>query len=406
MTKFSHDFPAIVSKFAHKLGRSPPRVTESIATAAGIVFLRSYKLGCIVTARGAQGALVVRKQDGSWTNPLALGMGGLALGADIGVENTSMMIVFQTHASCDAFMSGAASFGLNASLIVGRFGETAEGMVFANEDTEVFCFNQKGLYGGLSLEFTGIRLDHERNYAAYDRMQELGLRRPRIEHFTDPQWAEQPGFAQVLHAALADQAARHARARRRAHGDTRFTVRGPAAPWLETQQQAQQQAEVDGAPRPLAPAPRLWAGVQEDVDAFVGVTGADEATARVYLLSHGDIKAAADAYYEDEQSHVAAPDEQVHVYVQQQQQQLIDPFELPAPTPKLQQQPLQRRQRQPAQGAFVPCVAAGAGVAAEEGEGEGGPQRHTVDLLSAPNETLLALDAMHAASPTWSLIYH
>lgn len=391
MTKFSHDFPTIVSKFAHKLGRSPPRVTESIATAAGIVFLRSYKLGCIVTARGAQGALVVRKQDGSWTNPLALRMGGLALGADIGVENTSMMIVFQTHASCDAFMSGAASFGLNASLIVGRFGETAEGMVFANEDTEVFCFNQKGLYGGLSLEFTGICLDHERNYAAYDRMQELDLRRPRIEHFTDPQWAEQPGFAQVLHAALADQAARHARARRRAHGDTRFTVRGPAAPWLETQQ-----AQVDGAPRPLAPTPRLWAGVQEDVGTFVGVTGADEATARVYLLAHGGIKAAADAYYEDEQS---------HVYVQQQQQ-LIDPVELPAPTPKLLQQPLQRRQRQPAQGAFIPCVAAGAGVAAEEGEGEGGPQRHTVDLLSAPNETLLALDAMHAASPTWSLIHH
>lgn len=391
MTNFTHDFPTIVRKFASKLGRTPPRVTESIANAAGIVFLRSYKLGCIVTARGAQGALVVRKRDGSWTNPLALGMGGLALGADIGIENTSMLLVFQTRASCDAFMSGAASFGLNASLIVGRFGETAEGMIFASEDTEVYCFGQKGLYGGLSLEFTGIRLDHQRNYAVYDRLQDLGLRRPRIEDFMDPQWAEQPEFTHVLHAALAEQATRHARTRRR---DTRFTARGPAAPWLETQQTQQTQTQTQTQ---RVEADRASQVVQAaDVDTFMGVTGADTGTARAYLLAHGHIKAAADAYYEDRRSRADAAAGQQQVQGEQQQQQLVDPFELPAPTEELQlqlqlhhhQQQQQHQYQQPAQGALV----------LYQGAGEGSSQRHTFDLLSSPNETPLALDATHTAT--------
>merc|ERR1719473_15245 len=107
----STSFPTLCDKFARKLQRVPPKVTNAIHTAQGIIFLRTYKLGCIITARGANGAVVIRREDGSWANPAAVGMGGMAIGADIGVESSSIIIVCQSRYAIENVLSSARSGG-------------------------------------------------------------------------------------------------------------------------------------------------------------------------------------------------------------------------------------------------------------------------------------------------------
>mmetsp|Transcript_7617 Transcript_7617/g.9936 ORF Transcript_7617/g.9936 Transcript_7617/m.9936 type:complete len:107 (+) Transcript_7617:604-924(+) len=47
-------------------------IKKRFAEAIAVVFLRTLRVGCIVTVRGGKGVLLRKKEDGSWSAPLAL----------------------------------------------------------------------------------------------------------------------------------------------------------------------------------------------------------------------------------------------------------------------------------------------------------------------------------------------
>merc|ERR1711990_1232996 len=156
-----------------------------MGSASGIVYLSAYRLGCIVTVRGASGALVVRRNDGRWSNPCALRMAGVALGADIGVENSDMMIVLKTDKAVAKFVSGSLALGLNGCLTVGKLGRAVEGMVYADDEAVVYSFS-KGVYGGVSLEFSRIVAWRRRNKECYAALRDR--HEVTIADFVDASW--------------------------------------------------------------------------------------------------------------------------------------------------------------------------------------------------------------------------
>merc|ERR1719163_1410471 len=186
-------FGTTCDKFGKALNRAPALVSNATRGARGIVFLSAYRLGCIVTVRGASGALVVRRNDGRWSNPCALRMAGVALGADIGVENSDMIVVLKSDKAVSKFMSGSLTLGLNGCLAVGTLGRSVEGMLFADDEAVVYSFS-KGIYGGVSVEFSG-----NKECYTYLRSKDQVV----VSDFLDASWqSERPAFAELLHKVL------------------------------------------------------------------------------------------------------------------------------------------------------------------------------------------------------------
>lgn len=129
--------------------------------------LRVFRLGCIVTIRGGRGVVVAKLDNGKFSDPVPLKMGGVAVGADIGLQMTDVIIALKHPGDLHAFTSTTGSIGLNGSFCIGPFGYEGEGAVVDGDTATMSIGHSKGLYGGLSLEFTGITINMPAMREAY-----------------------------------------------------------------------------------------------------------------------------------------------------------------------------------------------------------------------------------------------
>jgi len=198
----STDMGVICDAFEKHLTNAPASVRQAVSTAKGVAFLRSYKMGCIVTIRGATGAVVVRRADNSWSNPCAVKMGGVALGADIGVENAKMLLVLKTDNAVRNLMAGTLGVGLDASIVLGPVGKGVEVMHLETEGTVIYSV-RKGLYGGASINFTALKVWTSKTKEVYPHLSNVGD--ISIADFEDCSWLEHPPFAESLLRTLSAQ---------------------------------------------------------------------------------------------------------------------------------------------------------------------------------------------------------
>jgi len=159
-------------------------------------------MGCIVTIRGATGAVAVRRADNSWSNPCAVKMGGVALGADIGAENTKMLLVLKTDAAVQSLIAGTLGVGLDASISIGPVGKGVEGMYLETEGTVVYSV-RKGLYGGASINFTALKVWASKTKEMYPNLS--NVTDISIADFEDCSWLERAPFAESLLQTLTEQ---------------------------------------------------------------------------------------------------------------------------------------------------------------------------------------------------------
>ncbi|KAJ5927039.1 hypothetical protein N7516_008812 [Penicillium verrucosum] len=148
---------AILESFINpklKIDGEIPR--KIFAGAKGIAVFTALRVGFLGSIRFGSGLIVARLQDGSWSAPSAMAMGGLGAGGQFGAELTDFVFVLTTDAAVKTFMqSGNLTLGGNISMAVGPIGRSAEagGVVGTKSATGVFAYSKtRGLYGGLTLE--------------------------------------------------------------------------------------------------------------------------------------------------------------------------------------------------------------------------------------------------------------
>lgn len=144
-------------------------VTKQLQECAGVAFIRLYRLGCIVTVRGGQGIVMKKRSDSTFGAPLAVTMLGPGLGASIGVQVSNIMLFFKTEELVDAFVQNVGTFGINGSLGAGTIGREGEAIITtATHKAGILAFSStKGLYGGVSIEFSGLIPDKPANQSFY-----------------------------------------------------------------------------------------------------------------------------------------------------------------------------------------------------------------------------------------------
>lgn len=161
------DIPEFLLRYPSELKGGDFDLSKLLGKARGVAFLRVYRLGCIVTVRGSRGLLFAKNEaTDEWSAPSAIQFGGIAVGADIGLERSDFMVIIKTKDALDSFAKNALQAGLNGCLALGPFGRSGEIAIGSGGDIVVVS-RSVGIYGGVSLEFSGLLHDDAKNQIMY-----------------------------------------------------------------------------------------------------------------------------------------------------------------------------------------------------------------------------------------------
>jgi lipid-binding SYLF domain-containing protein len=135
----------------------------AVAVVPGVV-----RIGLGLGARRGKGILVVRQDDGSWSNPAFITLTGGSFGFQAGVQRTDVVLVFKTRRGVDNIANGKLTLGADASIAAGPVGRSVEGATDIRFQAEIVSYSRsRGIFAGVSLAGSGVSMDRRANAAYY-----------------------------------------------------------------------------------------------------------------------------------------------------------------------------------------------------------------------------------------------
>ncbi len=139
------------------------RNAYAIAVVPGVI-----KAGFWIGGSYGKGILVVRRDDGRWSNPTFISIAAGSFGPQIGAQSTDIILVFKSRKSVDNIARGQFQLGADASIAAGPVGRQTSASTDLRLNAEVYSYaRSRGLYVGMSLEGAMISMDNKSNYAFY-----------------------------------------------------------------------------------------------------------------------------------------------------------------------------------------------------------------------------------------------
>lgn len=135
----------------------------AVAVVPGVV-----RIGFGLGARRGKGILVVRQEDGSWSNPAFITLTGGSFGFQAGVQRTDVVLVFKSRRGVDDIANGKLTLGADASIAAGPVGRTVEGATDIRFQAEIVSYSRaRGIFAGVSFAGSGVTMDRRSNAAFY-----------------------------------------------------------------------------------------------------------------------------------------------------------------------------------------------------------------------------------------------
>jgi len=126
------------------------------------------KAGLLLGGRGGKGLISVRSPDGTWSNPSFLKLGGGSVGFQAGLQSSDVILVFRSPRGVDGIVNGKFTLGGDASVAAGPVGRSAQASTDEQLKAEIYSYSRaRGLFAGVSLDGTWLRIDHKANEAVY-----------------------------------------------------------------------------------------------------------------------------------------------------------------------------------------------------------------------------------------------
>ncbi len=139
------------------------RNAQGIAIIPGVI-----KVGFVLGGRHGTGIVMIRDENGQWTNPAFVSITGGSLGWQIGAKSTDIILVFKTRKSVTNIMKGKFTLGADAAIAAGPVGRTAGAATDAQLKAEIYSYSRsRGLFAGVSLDGSAISIDNDANIEYY-----------------------------------------------------------------------------------------------------------------------------------------------------------------------------------------------------------------------------------------------
>ena len=151
----------------------PPSVEfqNLIKKAQGVYITPSLLKGAfVVGVSGGNGVFLVRdKFSGKWMGPAFYTLGGASFGVQAGGQDSEVVLLIMTERGVKSFMRSNFKLGVDTGIAAGPVGGGV-GAETANLSADIFSFSRsKGLYGGLSLGGSVVKVRSRLNRAFYGK---------------------------------------------------------------------------------------------------------------------------------------------------------------------------------------------------------------------------------------------
>src|SRR5215471_13447708 len=138
---------------------------ELMAHAHGIAVIPHVVKGAFgIGGQWGKGLMSQRHEDGSWSSPAYVEVGGGSFGLQIGVQASDIILVFTDEGGLKGILKGKLKLGADASATAGPVGRKAEVGTDVLLRSAVFAYSRsKGLFAGISLDGSVISMDDNAN---------------------------------------------------------------------------------------------------------------------------------------------------------------------------------------------------------------------------------------------------
>lgn len=148
-----------------------PGIRDLIGKAKGVmVFPKLVKAGFLIGGEGGVGTLLIRQEDGSWSNPAFYNMVGGSFGLQIGVESSETMFLIMTQKGLDSILKNQVKLGADVSVALGPVGAGIGASKTAVDlASDIYAYSKSsGLYGGGAFKGAVITVRDDLNHAYYE----------------------------------------------------------------------------------------------------------------------------------------------------------------------------------------------------------------------------------------------
>lgn len=115
------------------------------------------------------GIAIIKKEDGSWSNPLFIKLAGGSFGLQLGVQKADLVLVFKNRRGVEEIAGNKITLGADLSVSAGPIGRSAEASTDLEMEAEIYSYSKsKGLFAGLSLKGGSLQFDKKANRNFYD----------------------------------------------------------------------------------------------------------------------------------------------------------------------------------------------------------------------------------------------
>src|SRR5215471_10707470 len=144
---------------------------DLMARAHGIAVIPHVVKGAFgVGGQWGKGLMSQRREDGSWSAPAFIEIGGGSFGLQIGVQASDIVLVFTDEDGIRGILKGKVKLGADASATAGPVGRKAEVGTDVLLRSAVFAYSRsKGLFAGISLDGSIVSIDDSANRKIYGK---------------------------------------------------------------------------------------------------------------------------------------------------------------------------------------------------------------------------------------------
>jgi|SwirhirootsSR3_FD_contig_51_3179328_length_885_multi_2_in_0_out_0_1 lipid-binding SYLF domain-containing protein len=144
---------------------------ELMARAHGIAVIPHVVKGAFgLGGQWGKGLMSQRREDGVWSPPSYVEIGGGSFGLQIGVQATDIVLIFTDEDGLKGLLKGKVKLGADASAAAGPLGRKAEVGTDVLLKSAVLAYSRsKGLFAGISLDGSVISVDDSANRKVYGK---------------------------------------------------------------------------------------------------------------------------------------------------------------------------------------------------------------------------------------------
>jgi lipid-binding SYLF domain-containing protein len=124
----------------------------------------------IVGGRHGTGVLLVRENNGGWSDPVFVSLTGGSVGWQVGGTSTDVVLVFKNRKGVEGLLKGKFTLGADAAVAAGPVGRSAEAATDVMLKSEILSYSRsRGLFAGVSLEGAALMVDEDATDTFYGK---------------------------------------------------------------------------------------------------------------------------------------------------------------------------------------------------------------------------------------------